>query len=125
VSPTVKYSNWLVVMILLVFGGRVLFVVLRWVLGSNDSWREGPWVPLAHAIQALLFLIAATGVFRWRDWGRSLAIALCAWNVFVTAFLTLWPPGHRTEVLSVCGVLVLVIIWFYLPKIKLQFVRPG
>jgi hypothetical protein len=124
-SPAVKYSNWVVTTILLLIGARVLFVVLRWVLGSNDSWRDRPWVPLAQAIHAVLFLIAAMGIFRWRDWGRLLAIAICAWNIFATLFLTRLGPNHRVAGLTFCGVLVLLIIWLQLSKIKLQFVRPG
>ena len=95
VSPAIKYSNWLVTMILLLIGARVLFVVLHWVLGPNDSWRERPLVPLAQAIHAILFLIAAVGIFQWMDWGRLLAIAICAWNLFAGLFLT--PPEtiHR------------------------------
>jgi hypothetical protein len=100
-SPAVKYSNWVVTTILLLIGARVLFVVLRWVLGSNDSWRDRPWVPLAQAIHAVLFLIAAMGIFRWRDWGRLLAIAICAWNIFATLFLTrLGPTQNKIAVRS-------------------------
>ena len=123
-SPSVKYSNWLVTMTLLIIGGRVLFWGLHWVLGPTYSWRERPWLPLAQAIHAILFLIAAIGIFRWRTWGRSLAIAICAWNIFATFFLTRLGP-HRVAGLSFCAVLVLLIIWLHLPNVKLQFIQPG
>jgi hypothetical protein len=125
VSPIVKYSNWLVTAIFLFIGVRVLFVVLRWVSGPNNSWRERPWVPLGQAIVAVLFVLAATGIARWKDWGRSLGVVICSWNVFATIFLTRLNPNHRVMVLGFCVVLVLLIVWFQLPKIRAQFVRPG
>jgi hypothetical protein len=124
-SAFVKYSNWLVTVILLFTGARVLFVTFRWVLGPNNSWREKPWVPLGQAIVATLFVLAAMGILRWKPWGRSLGVAICAWTVFGTIFLTRISPNHRAMVLSFCAMLVLLVVWFHLPKIKAQFARAG
>ena len=120
VSPAVKYSNWLVTMILLLMGARLLFAAFPGLLGSNEFW-----VPLAQAIHAILFIIAAVGIFRWRDWGRLLAITICAWNLFAALFLITPGTIQRGARLSFCALFVLLIFWLQLPKIKLQFVRPG
>jgi hypothetical protein len=65
------------------------------------------------------------GTVRWKPWGRSLGIAICAWNAFATIFLSRLGPKHRAMGLSFCAVLALLIIWFYLPRVKLQFFRTG
>jgi hypothetical protein len=124
VSPFLKYSNWLVTAILLFVGTRVFFVIFRGVLTSDSLWRERPVASLVHATVAVLFILAAVGTVRWEAWGRSLGIAVCAWNAFATILLPLGPK-HRATGLSFCAVLVLLVIWFYLPSVKLQFLRPG
>jgi hypothetical protein len=125
VSAFVKYSNWLVTLILLFAGVSAIVVVLRWVSRPNSPWIEKPWVPLGQAIVAALFVLAAVGILRWKPWGRSLGVAICAWSVFGTIFLTRISPDHRAAVLSFCAVLMLLVAWFHLPVIKAQFARPG
>jgi hypothetical protein len=124
VSAFVKYSNWVAAMILLFSGVRVLFLALRWVL-ANDTWSEKPGIPLGQAVVVTLFVLSAVGIFRWKRWARSLGIAICAWTVFGTIFLTRINPIHRAAVLSFCGLLLFLIAWLQLPKIKAQFARPG
>jgi hypothetical protein len=123
VSLIVKYSNWMVSLLLLVIGFRVLFVIFPWTSHSIDVWRDRPWVPLGQSVMAVLFILAAVGTVRWENWGRSLGVVICAWNAFATLFLTRLGP-HRLAGLSFCAVLVLLVVWFKLPKIKLQFARP-
>jgi hypothetical protein len=122
VSPVLKYSNWLVTFILFVVGARVLIVISRVLLISRNLSIEKVKVSLAQAIIAGLFLLAAFGTVRWEAWGRSLAIAICVWNAFATIFLTRLGPNHRIAGLSFRAVLLLLVIWFYLPRVKVQFV---
>jgi hypothetical protein len=123
VSPVLKYSNWLVTAALFLVGVRVLFAISRTLLTSPNLSTETVAVSLVQAIVALLFLLAAFGTVRWEAWGRSSGIAVCAWNAFATIFLTRLSPNRRIAGLSFCAVLLLLIIWFHLPKVKLQFVR--
>jgi len=125
VSPVLKYSNWLVTAILLFVGTRVLFVILREVLTLDSFWRERAVASLVQATVAVLFILAAVGTVRWKAWGRSIGIAICVWNAFATIFLSPLGPKHRATGLSFFAVLVLLVIWFHLPKVKLQFLRPG
>ena len=124
-SPALKYSNWLVTAILLFVGTRVLFVILRGFLTSDSFWRESPVASLVQATVAVLFILAAAGTVRWKAWGRSLGIAICAWNAFAAIVLSPLGPKHRGTGLSFGAVLVLLVIWFHLPSVKLQFLRPG
>jgi hypothetical protein len=123
VSPVLKYSNWLVAAVLFFVGARVLFVISRALFTSRSFSSESVAVSVAQAIIASLFLLAAVGTVRWEAWGRSLGIAVCAWNAFATIFLTHLGPKHRIAGLSFCAALLLLIIWFHLPKVKFQFVR--
>jgi hypothetical protein len=125
VSLILKYSNWLVAAILLLVGTRVLFVILLAVLTPDSFWRERAVASLVQATVAVLFILAAVGTVRWKPWGRSLGIAICAWNAFATIFLSRLGPKHRATGLSLCAALALLIIWFYLPRVKLQFFRTG
>jgi hypothetical protein len=125
VSPILKYSNWLVTAILLFVGTRVLFMILHGVLTPDSFWRESAVASLMQATVAVLFILAAVGTVQWKAWGRSLGIAICAWNAFATIFLSPLGSKHRATGLSFCAVLVLLLIWFYLPRVKLQFLRPG
>jgi hypothetical protein len=121
-SPLLKYSNWLVAAILFVVGARALFVISRALFISRSLSTERLTVSLFQAIIATLFVIAAFGTVRWDAWGRSLAIPVCAWNAFATIFLTRLPTNARLAGLIFCATLVLLIIWFHLPKVKLQFI---
>jgi hypothetical protein len=123
VSPVLKYSNWLVTAVLFFIGARVLFVISRAFLTSRDLSAQRVAVSLFQAIIASLFLLAAFGTVRWEAWGRSLGIAVCAWNAFATIFMTRLGPDHRIAGLSFCAALLFLIIWFHLPKVKLQFVH--
>jgi hypothetical protein len=122
VSPILKYSNWLVTVTLFVVGVRILFVVSRALLIFRDWSIERLAVLLFQTTIATLFLVAAVGTVRWERWGRSLAIPVCAWNAFATIFLTRLPANDRFAGLVFCAILVLLIIWFHLPKVKLQFI---
>jgi hypothetical protein len=122
VSPLLKYSNWLVTATLFVAGARVLFVISRALFISRSLSIERLAVSLFQATIATLFLVAAFGTIRWETWGRSLAIPVCAWSAFATIFLTRLPANYRFAGLIFCAALVLLIIWFYLPKVKLQFI---
>ena len=108
-----------------VVGTRVLFVILRGVLTPDSFWRERAVASLVQATVAVLFILAAVGTVRWKAWGRSIGIAICAWNAFATIFLSPPGPKHRPTGLSFCAVLLFLVIWFHLPKVKLQFLRPG
>jgi hypothetical protein len=123
VSSVLKYSNWLVTAVLFFVGARVLFVISRVRLSSGSLSTETVAVSVAQAIIALLFILAAVGTIRWKAWGRSLGIVVCGWNAFGTIFLTRLGPKHRIAGLSFCAALLLLIIWFYLPRVKSQFVR--
>ena len=122
-SPVLKYSNWLVTAVLFFVGVRVLFAISRTLLTSRNLSSETVAVSLVQATIALLFLLAAFGTVRWEPWGRSLGVAVCAWNAFATIFLTRLGPNHRVAGLSFCAALLLLITWFHLPKVKFQFVR--
>ena len=121
-SPLLKYSNWLVTATLFVVGARVLFIISRALFVSRSSSIERLTVSLFQASMATLFLVAAFGTVRWERWGRSLAILVCAWNAFATMFLTRLSANHRFAGLLFCATLMLLIIWFYLPRVKLQFI---
>ena len=122
-NPVLKYSNWLVTAALFLVGARVLFVISHALLTSRELSTESVALSLVQAIIASLFLLAAVGTVRWEDWGRSLGIAVCAWNAFATIFLGRLGPGRRAAGLSFCAALLLLTVWFYLPKVKSQFVR--
>ena len=107
---------------LFVVGARVLFVISRALFISRSLSIERLAVSLFQATIATLFLVAAFGTIRWETWGRSLAIPVCAWSAFATIFLTRLPANYRFAGLIFCAALVLLIIWFYLPKVKLQFI---
>jgi hypothetical protein len=122
VSPLLKYSNWLVTAILIVVGARVLFVISRALFISRSLSIERVTVSLFQTTIATLFLVAAFGTVRWETWGRSLAIPVCAWNAFAAIFLTHLGANHRFAGLIFCATLVLVVIWFNLPEVKLEFI---
>jgi hypothetical protein len=125
VSPVLKYSNWLVTAILLFVGTRVLFVSLGGVLTPYSLWRERPVASLVQATVAVLFIVAAVGTVCWKAWGRSLGIAICAWNAFASIILSPLGPKHKGTGLTFCAVFVLLVIWFHLPSVKLQFLPPS
>jgi hypothetical protein len=122
VSPILKYSNWLVSLILFVVGARVFLVISRVLFLSHEVSIRSATISLIQIIIATLFLLAAYGTFRWEPWGRSLAIPLCVWNAFATIFLTRLGPHYRIAGLTFCAVLLLMAIWFYLPKVKVGFI---
>jgi hypothetical protein len=91
VSLVLQYSNWLVTAKLLFVGTRALLVILRGVLIPDSFWRERVVAPLVQATVAVPFILAAVGTVRWKAWGRSLRIAICAWNAIATILLPLGP----------------------------------
>jgi hypothetical protein len=109
VSPVLKYSNWLVSLILFVVGARVFLVISRVLFLSQEVSIRSVTISLIQIIIATLFLLAAYGTFRWEPWGRSLAIPLCVWNAFATIFLTRLGPHDRVAGLIFCAVLLLMV----------------
>jgi hypothetical protein len=107
---------------LFVVGARVLFVISLALFISRSLSIERVTASLFQATIATLFLAAAFGTVRWEAWGRSLAILLCAWTAFGTIFLTPLGVKYRFAGLIFCAALILLIVWFYLPKVKLQFI---
>ena len=122
-SPILKYSNWLVSLILFVVGARVFLVISRVLFLSHAVSIRSVTISLIQIVIATLFLLAAYGTFRPESWGRSLAIPLCAGNVFATIFLTHLGPHYRVAELTFCAVLSLMVSWFYLPKVKVCFIN--
>jgi len=123
-SPLLKYSNWLVSLILFVVGARVFLVISRVLFLSHAVSIRSVTISLIQIVIATLFLLAAYGTFRSEPWGRSLAIPLCVWNAFAI-FLTRLGPHYRVAGLTLCAVLLLMVIWFYLPKVKVEFDIPN
>ena len=122
-NAVLKYSNWLVTAILLFIGVRILLVILKAFLSADGFWKQRPVASLVQATVAVLFVAAAAGTVRWKSWGRSLGIVICAWNAFATMFLVQLGK-HRALGLSFFAVLVLLVFWFCLPKVKGQFASP-
>ena len=123
-NAILKYSNWPVTAILLFIGVRALLVILKGFLSADGFWKQRPVASLVQATVAVLFIVAASGTARWKSWGRSLGIVICAWNAFATVFLVPLGDKHRALGLSFFAFLVLLVFWFYLPKVKEQFALP-
>jgi hypothetical protein len=122
VEPSLKYLNWIVSLFLFLLGVRVLFVIASYAMNANVPRPEKPLVMLGETAGSIAFILAAVGVFEWRNWGRRLAIVICALNVLGTIYsIATLGPGMRLRLFIGLGTLVLVLVWFFLPKVRAQF----
>jgi hypothetical protein len=95
-----------------------------YAINSTHLGTQQPTVMLGEAIGSILFILAAAGVFEWRNWGRRLGIVLCALNILGTVFsIATLGPGTRIRLFCLLVILVLVPVWFFLPKVRAEFKR--
>jgi hypothetical protein len=124
VTPLLKYFNWTVSLFLFLMGTRGLLIMVWYAINSTHLGTQQPTVMLGEAIGSILFILAAAGVFEWRNWGRRLGIVLCALNILGTVFsIATLGPGTRIRLFCLLVILVLVPVWFFLPKVRAEFKR--
>jgi len=64
-SPILKYSNWLVSLILCVVGAWVFLVISRILFMSHEVSIRSVTISLIQIIIATLFQLVAYGTFSW------------------------------------------------------------
>jgi hypothetical protein len=122
VTPRLKYANWIVSLFLFLLGTRVLLIMAAYAMNSEIPRPQKPLGMLGQVVGSILFIAAGIGVFEWGNWGRRLAIVMCALNVFGTVFsIPAASPGIRVRLVFALVLLLLVLVWFFLPEVRAKF----
>jgi len=122
VEPSLKYVNWIVSLFLFLLGIRVLLVIASYAMNGNVPRPDKPSVMLGEVVGSIAIILAAVGVFEWKNWGRRLAIVICAMNVLGTIYsIATLGPGIRGRLFSALVMLVLALMWFFLPDVRAEF----
>lgn len=71
-------------------------------------------------IFSALCLLSAWGIFRWRKWGRIIAVILCLIILFAAVFSVILRGSQPVDIVTV-SVMLLVVIWLLLPAVGEMF----
>lgn len=99
-------------------------IVLTWMAArsSQEDIFVAELVSGVAAPLALLYLIVGWGIFRWKNWSRTISLVLNWINV---ALAVVTVTRLRTNPQGVIGSLLscLVLWWLSMPAVKLEFRR--
>jgi len=123
-SPLLKYSNWLVSLLLFLLATRTLLIVASYAVNPSFPRTDPTSVMIGQALGSTLILLAAGGVFEWKNWGRRLAIVMCGGNVFFGSVIAAhFSSNMKVRLYVVAVILVFVIGWFFVPRVREEFAR--
>lgn len=102
------YSKWPAAVILAGWGLCELLL---------PGYEPGPWFRIAGA---LFFFLPAVGIHLLRQWGRAVALGVCAFNFAQAIHGPFGPPSNVGRVTMIVT-LGLVLMWLFLPEVRNQF----
>jgi hypothetical protein len=123
-TPFLKYSNWTISVALFLVGIRVLAKLAAYCLHPDIVNPAVTRLLVGLGIGSILMILASVGVFIWQNWGRRVGIILCAFNFVGAIFVQLVGHGPRIRFFCILAGLILMLVWFFLPKVRAEFKKP-
>lgn len=132
----IQVGRWVVSILFALVGLAALLMGAANLAGWMTPQTEGMEVPagqehifvtavgVGRIIAGLAFVLAAWAIYRWRSWGRILAIVLCVLQLFGLVVLSF---RARLDIISIAvGVVAAaILIWLFNSGVQVAFATGG